>query len=198
MLENEKKRQDCQNSSLKSCFPHVLTLETEKKKLDYLSNLFESVYLLDILERHRVKNKSEFEDLVRIVASSIGAPTNTTKLSNTFKSVKKVAISYNTIDKYLGYMQDAFIIEKATRFDIKGKKYIGSLAKYYFTSCPFSRRLCICVLLVQLAQESCLTFRNVLDIIFGKRRNKEYLAKLTASNPFSNLLYYCISHRFCI
>lgn len=113
--------------------PHVLTLETEKKKLDYLSNLFESVYLLDILERHRVKNKSEFEDLVRIVASGIGAPTNTTKLSNTFKSVKKIAISYNTIDKYLGYMQDAFIIEKATRFDIKGKKYIGSLAKYYFT-----------------------------------------------------------------
>ena len=113
--------------------PHVLTLETEKKKLDYLSNLFESVYLLDIIERHRVKNKSEFEDLVRIVASSIGAPTNIAKLSNTFKSVKKVAISYNTIDKYLGYMQDAFIIEKATRFDIKGKKYIGSLAKYYFT-----------------------------------------------------------------
>ena len=113
--------------------PHVLTLETEKKKLDYLSNLFESVYLIDILERHRIKNKSEFEDLVRIVASSIGAPTNTTKLSNTFQSVKKVTISYNTIDKYLGYMQDAFIIEKATRFDIKGKKYIGSLAKFYFT-----------------------------------------------------------------
>ena len=113
--------------------PHVLTLETEKKKLDYLSNLFESVYLLDILERHRVKIKSEYEDLVRIVASSIGAPTNIAKLSNTFKSVKKVAISYNTIDKFLGYMQDAFIIEKATRFDIKGKKYIGSLAKYYFT-----------------------------------------------------------------
>ena len=67
------------------------------------------------------------------VASSIGAPTNIAKLSNTFKSVKKVAISYNTIDKFLGYMQDAFIIEKATRFDIKGKKYIGSLAKYYFT-----------------------------------------------------------------
>lgn len=96
MLENEKKLQDCQNSSLKSCFPHVLIFETEKKKLDYLSNLFESVYLLDILERHRVKNKSEFEDLVRIVASSIGAPTNTTKLSNTFKSVKKVAISYSS------------------------------------------------------------------------------------------------------
>lgn len=113
--------------------PHVLSLGTEKKKLDYLSNLFESVYLIDILERHRVKNKSEIEELVRIMASSIGAPTNTTKLSNTFKSVKKVNISYNTIDKYLGYMQEAFILERATRYDIKGKKYIGSLSKYYFT-----------------------------------------------------------------
>ena len=113
--------------------PHVLSLETEKKKIDYLANLFESVYLIDILERHRIKNKSEFEELLRIVASGIGAPTNTTKLSNTFKSVKKVNISYNTIDKYLGYMQEAFILEKATRYDIKGKKYIGSLSKYYFT-----------------------------------------------------------------
>ena len=113
--------------------PHVLSLETEKKKIDYLANLFESVYLIDILERHRIKNKSAFEELLRIVASGIGAPTNTTKLSNTFKSVKKVNISYNTIDKYLGYMQEAFILEKATRYDIKGKKYIGSLSKYYFT-----------------------------------------------------------------
>ena len=113
--------------------PHVLSLETEKKKIDYLANLFESVYLIDILERHRIKNKSEFEELLRIVASGIGAPTNTTKLSNTLKSVKKVNISYNTIDKYLGYMQEAFILEKATRYDIKGKKYIGSLSKYYFT-----------------------------------------------------------------
>lgn len=113
--------------------PHVLSLETEKKKIDYLANLFESVYLIDILERHRIRNKSEFEELLRIVASGIGAPTNTTKLSNTFKSVKKVNISYNTIDKYLGYMQEAFILEKATRYDIKGKKYIGSLSKYYFT-----------------------------------------------------------------
>ena len=113
--------------------PHVLSLETEKKKIDYLANLFESVYLIDILERHRIKNKSEFEELLRIVASGIGAPTNTTKLSNTFKSVKKVNISYNTIDKYLGYMQEAFILQKATRYDIKGKKYIGSLSKYYFT-----------------------------------------------------------------
>lgn len=113
--------------------PHILELETEKKKLDYLQNLFNSVYLIDIHERHRVKNKPEFEELVRIVASCIGAPTNSTKLSNTFKSVKNVTITRNTIDKYLGYMQDAFIIEQATRYDIKGKKYIGSLFKYYFT-----------------------------------------------------------------
>ena len=113
--------------------PHVLSLETEKKKLDYLNNLFESVYLIDILERHHIKNKSEFAELVRTIASGIGAPTNPAKLSNTFKSVKKVTVSPNTIDRYLGYMQDAFLIEKAIRYDIKGKKYIGSLAKFYFS-----------------------------------------------------------------
>ena len=113
--------------------PQVLSLETEKKKLDYLTNLFESVYLIDVIERNKIKNRAEFEELVRIIASGIGAPTNPSKLSNTFKSVKKVNITSVTIDRYLGYMQDAFIIEKAIRYDIKGKKYIGSLAKYYFS-----------------------------------------------------------------
>lgn len=113
--------------------PHTLSLGTEKKKIDYLNNLFESVYLIDILERHRIKNKAEFEELVKIIASGIGAPTNPTKLENTFKSVKKINIDSVTISRYLGYMQDAFLIEKAERYDVKGKKYIGSLAKYYFT-----------------------------------------------------------------
>lgn len=113
--------------------PHTLSLGTEKKKIDYLNNLFESVYLIDILERQRIKNKAEFEELVKIIASGIGAPTNPTKLENTFKSVKKVNIDSVTISRYLGYMQDAFLIEKAERYDVKGKKYIGSLAKYYFT-----------------------------------------------------------------
>lgn len=112
--------------------PHTLSLGTEKKKIDYLNNLFESVYLIDILERQRIKNKAEFEELVKIIASGIGAPTNPTKLENTFKSVKKVNIDSVTISRYLGYMQDAFLIEKAERYDVKGKKYIGSLAKYYF------------------------------------------------------------------
>lgn len=113
--------------------PHTLSLGTEKKKIDYLNNLFKSVYLIDILERQRIKNKAEFEELVKIIASGIGAPTNPTKLENTFKSVKKVNIDSVTISRYLGYMQDAFLIEKAERYDVKGKKYIGSLAKYYFT-----------------------------------------------------------------
>ena len=113
--------------------PHTLSLSTEKKKIDYLNNLFESVYLIDILERHRIKNKAEFEELVKIIASGIGAPTNPTKLENTFKSVKKINIDSVTISRYLGYMQDAFLIEKAERYDVKEKKYIGSLAKYYFT-----------------------------------------------------------------
>lgn len=110
----------------------MLSLETEKKKLDYLSNLFDSVYLIDIIERNHIKNEAEFAELVHIIASGIGAPTNPTKLSNTFKNVKKVAINSTTIDRYLGYMEDAFLIEKADRFDVKGKRYIGSLSKYYF------------------------------------------------------------------
>lgn len=113
--------------------PHILTLDTEKKKFDYLDNLFESVYLIDILERQRIKNKAEFEELVKIIASGIGAPTNPAKLANTFKSVKNVNIDPTTIDRYLGYMQDAFLIEKSERYDVKGKKYIGSLAKYYYS-----------------------------------------------------------------
>lgn len=105
--------------------PQVLSLETEKKKLDYLTNLFESVYLIDVIERNKIKNRAEFEELVRIIASGIGAPTNPSKLSNTFKSVKKVNITSVTIDRYLGYMQDAFIIEKAIRYDIKGKNILA-------------------------------------------------------------------------
>ena len=113
--------------------PHILTLETKKNKFDYLDNLFESVYLIDILERQRIKNKAEFEELVKIIASGIGAPTNPAKLANTFKSVKNVNIDPTTINRYLGYMQDAFLIEKSERYDVKGKKYIGSLAKYYYS-----------------------------------------------------------------
>lgn len=113
--------------------PHILLLDSEQKKLNYLINLFESVYLIDIIERNRVKNESELSDLVKFIASAIGSPTNPTKLSNTFKSVKQISISPTTIDKYLGYLRNAFMIEKAERYDIKGRKYIGTLSKYYFS-----------------------------------------------------------------
>ena len=113
--------------------PLVLSLDTEQKKTDYLTNLYQSVYLVDILERHKIKNKAEFDELVKTMASSIGSPCNPTKLSNTFKSVKKVEIHHQTISKYLSYLSDAFLLEKAVRYDIKGKKYINTLSKYYFS-----------------------------------------------------------------
>ena len=113
--------------------PLILSLDTEQKKAEYLANLYQSVYLMDILERHKIKNKAEFDELVKTMASSIGSPCNPTKLSNTFKSVKKVEIHHHTISKYLSYLSDAFLIEKSVRYDIKGKKYINTLSKYYFS-----------------------------------------------------------------
>ena len=113
--------------------PLVLSLDTEQKKANYLDNLYQSVYLADILERHKIKNKTEFDELVKTMASSIGSPCNPTKLSNTFKSVKKVEIHHHTISKYLSYLSDAFVLERSVRYDIKGKKYINTLGKYYFS-----------------------------------------------------------------
>ena len=112
--------------------PQHLLYGDMKKKEDFLCSLFQSVYLKDVLERHRLKNESEFEELMAIVASSIGSPCNPNKLSNTFKSVKGATIDYKTIAKYLGYMEDAFLVERARRYDLKGKRYINSLSKYYF------------------------------------------------------------------
>ena len=112
--------------------PQHLVYNDKKKKQNFLSSLYQSVYIRDIMERHRIKNVEEFQELMQVIASSIGAPCNPNKLSNTFKSVKGVSIDNKTISKYLEYMEDAFFIEKAKRYDIKGKKYINSLSKYYF------------------------------------------------------------------
>ena len=113
--------------------PLVLSLETGQKKSEYLKNLYESVYLVDIVERNKIRNKSEFDELARIIASSIGSPCNPTKLSNTFKSVKNVTLSSGSVARYLSYMEYAFLIEKSLRYNIKGKKYINTLSKYYFS-----------------------------------------------------------------
>lgn len=113
--------------------PPVRMLDSDKKKADYLKNLYSTTYCADILERHKIKNKEEFGELVRVIASSIGSPTNPRKLSNTFKSTKNATISQPTISKYLSYLQDAFIMDKSVRYDVKGKKYINTLSKYYFS-----------------------------------------------------------------
>ena len=113
--------------------PKILSIKGDEKKATYLRNLYRTVYLKDIYERHVIENKAEFEELVRILASSVGSPINPTNLANTFKSVKRLNhITDKTIETYISYLADAFMLEKAERYDIKGKKYIGTTPKYYF------------------------------------------------------------------
>lgn len=112
--------------------PLTLVYDTPEDKSDYLISLFNKVYLSDIVDRHKIRNQDELDELVNILSSAIGSLTNPTKLAKTFKSVKNKVISDKTLKKYIDYLQDAFLISKAVRFDIKGKKYINSPAKYYF------------------------------------------------------------------
>lgn len=113
--------------------PLVVGLDSNQKKMTYLKNLYSTVYLKDLIERNNVKKHSDFDSLTRIMASSIGSPCNPNRLSNTFKSVEHTELSTETIGQYLLFMQDAFLLEKSMRFDIKGKRYIGTLPKYYFS-----------------------------------------------------------------
>lgn len=113
--------------------PQLLTQDGDEKKSEFLRRLYRTVYLRDIYERNNIELKVEFEELSKILSSSIGAPINTSNIANTFKSVNKVQnISDKTISTYMEYMQDAFLIEKSERYDIKGRKYIGSLYKCYY------------------------------------------------------------------
>lgn len=113
--------------------PLVLSLSTDEAKESYLKDLYAKVYLTDIKDRYSIRCDSELQELLQIMASTIGSPTNPSKLENTFKSVKNVTLSSKTINTYLSYLEDAFLIEKSIRYDIKGKKYINTLAKHYFT-----------------------------------------------------------------
>ena len=112
--------------------PLCLSMRTQEDKGKYLTNLFETTYLADIINRNNLRGNAEINELTDILASSIGSLTNPLKLSAAFGSTKRVKLSAGTISVYLGYLQDAFLIEKALRFDIKGKKYINTPAKYYF------------------------------------------------------------------
>ena len=114
--------------------PRILQLPDYKAKARYLRDLLENTYVKDVLERNDIKNdKTILDELLNFISSSVGSLTSPKKLADTFRSVQGVAINSTTVDKYLGYFEDAFITEKAERYDIKGRKYIGATAKYYFT-----------------------------------------------------------------
>ncbi len=112
--------------------PLTVTMKTEEQKIHYLTNLFQETYLKDIIERHQIEKTQELEDLTNILASAVGSLTNPPKIEATFKSSIQSNISLNTIRQYIEYLEDAFIISKANRYNVKGRKYIGTPLKYYF------------------------------------------------------------------
>ena len=112
--------------------PLTVTMKTEEQKIKYLTNLFEETYLKDIIERHHIEKTQELEDLVNVLASAIGSLTNVPKIEATFRSVIQSNISSNTIRQYIEYLEDAFVINKANRYNVKCRKYIGTPNKYYF------------------------------------------------------------------
>lgn len=134
MSAKEGNREDLLNEYLTyGGLPQVVTMDEIERKVEYLKNLFTHTYIRDIKERYEIKKDDDLEELINLIASNIGSLTNPTKLENCFKSVKQSCLSKDTIKNYIDLMQDAFIIEKSIRFDIKGKKYIDTPSKYYFT-----------------------------------------------------------------
>lgn len=112
--------------------PLVATMRTDEQKIHYLTNLFTETYLKDIIERYHIDKIQEMDDLLNVLASSVGSLTNPPKIEATFKSTIHSNISMNTIRQYLAYLEDAFLIHKAYRYNVKGRKYIGTPLKYYF------------------------------------------------------------------
>ena len=113
--------------------PPVVLLKTEEEKVKLLDSLLAETYIIDVVNRNKIKNDSELNDLFKILASGIGGLTNPQRLSNTFQSVKNVSISPATIKKYIECLSDAFLLEPCNRYDVKGRKYIGTPLKYYFS-----------------------------------------------------------------
>lgn len=113
--------------------PQILSYKTEKQKVDYLKNLFTKTYISDIVGRYNVKHEEELGELVNIVASAVGSLTNPTKIVNTFSTVKNVKISNDTVKKWLDYLCDSFLVSRSMRYDVKGRRYIDTPSKYYFS-----------------------------------------------------------------
>jgi len=112
--------------------PAVAKMETPEEKEAYLKDLYRTIYLKDIIERNRLQNEEGLEEIFRVLASSMGTAVNPTKIANTFKSAANIKISSHTITKYIEYLKDAFLVSEALRYDVKGRKYIGSDSKFYF------------------------------------------------------------------
>jgi predicted AAA+ superfamily ATPase len=112
--------------------PQILSYDSEEQKVRFLKTLFDETYIKDIKDRYEIRKDSDLEELINIMASGIGALTNPNKLANTFRSEKKSVISYDTVKDYIDYLCDSFLVEKSTRYDIKGKRYVNSPYKYYF------------------------------------------------------------------
>lgn len=130
----EGNREDLLNEYLTyGGLPQVVTMNETNRKVEYLKNLFTHTYLRDIKERYTILKDDDLEELITLVASNIGSLINPAKLANSFKSIKQSNLSQDTIKSYLDLLQDAFLIEKSVRYDIKGKKYISTPSKYYFS-----------------------------------------------------------------
>ena len=127
-----EKRQTLETYYLYGGLPAVAQMESPEAKQNYLREIYETVYLKDVLQRNHLKNADGMRELMRLLASTIGSCSNALKISNTFKSAAGMDISINTIIKYLEHLQDSFIISEALRYDVKGRKYIGTGTKYYF------------------------------------------------------------------
>ena len=113
--------------------PQIAGFQTERQKAEYLKNIFTNVYLKDVVERNGIQSMDDLNTLVDILASVIGAPTNPTRISNTFASERQISYTNKTISKHIDYLEEAFLISKSNRYDIKGRKYVGANLKYYFT-----------------------------------------------------------------
>lgn len=147
--------------------PQILTLGTERAKRSYLRDIYEVTYIKDIVERNKIKAPEGLRELVRILASGIGSSTNPSRICNTFQSVSQLQISDKTINEYISDIQDAFLIEEALRYDVKGRKYIGTETKYYF--CDLGLRN---IVLNLRQQEETHIMENV---IYNELRMRGYL-----------------------
>lgn len=147
--------------------PQILSLGTERAKRSYLRDIYEVTYIKDIVERNKIKVPEGLRELVRILASGIGSSTNPTRICNTFKSVSQLQITDKTINEYISDIQDAFLIEEALRYDVKGRKYIGTETKYYF--CDLGLRN---IVLNLRQQEETHIMENV---IYNELRMRGYL-----------------------